>query len=153
MDTRRHCNVIRHLYDEKTSYRQLKRRCVSVSQWQANSKINRIPGVSWKKISHLKQNFIPKHQSEKFWNLSGIFFKTLEKVARRCSVRKVVLRNFERSATLSKKRLWQRCFPVNFAKCLRAPFLQTTSGGCSSFHITINSSLSLILFDFATFWY
>ena len=27
-----------------------------------------------------------------------------------------------RPATLFKKRLWQRCFPVNFAKFLRAPF-------------------------------
>ena len=27
------------------------------------------------------------------------------------------------SATLLKKRLWHRCFPVNFAKFLRAPFL------------------------------
>ena len=25
-----------------------------------------------------------------------------------------------------KKRLWHRCFPVNFAKILRAPFLQNT---------------------------
>ena len=28
-----------------------------------------------------------------------------------------------RSATLFKKRLWHRCFPVNFAKFLRTPFL------------------------------
>ena len=28
-----------------------------------------------------------------------------------------------RSATLLKKRLWHRCFPVNFAKVLRTPFL------------------------------
>ena len=28
-----------------------------------------------------------------------------------------------RSATLLKKRLWHRCFPVNFAKSLRTPFL------------------------------
>ena len=28
-----------------------------------------------------------------------------------------------RPATLLKKRLWHRCFPVNFAKFLRAPFL------------------------------
>ena len=60
---------------------------------------------------------------------------------KRCSVRKVVLRNFAkltgkhkcqslffnkvaglRSAVLLKKRLWHRCFPVNFAKFLRAPF-------------------------------
>ena len=26
-------------------------------------------------------------------------------------------------ATFLKKRLWHRCFPVNFAKFLRAPFL------------------------------
>ena len=28
-----------------------------------------------------------------------------------------------RSATLLKKRLWHRCFPVNFTKFLRTPFL------------------------------
>ena len=66
---------------------------------------------------------------------------------RRCSVRKGVLRYFAkitgkhlcqslifnkvaglRSATLLKKRLWHRCFPVNFAKFLRTSFLQKTSG-------------------------
>ena len=33
-----------------------------------------------------------------------------------------------RPATLLTKRLWHRCFPVNFAKFLRTPFLQKTSG-------------------------
>ena len=33
-----------------------------------------------------------------------------------------------RPATLLKKRLQDRCFPVNFEKNLRAPFLQNTSG-------------------------
>ena len=33
-----------------------------------------------------------------------------------------------RSATLLKKRLWHRCFPVNFAKFLGTPFLQKASG-------------------------
>ena len=33
-----------------------------------------------------------------------------------------------RPATLLKKRLWHRRFPVNFAKLLRTPFLQNTSG-------------------------
>ena len=32
------------------------------------------------------------------------------------------------STVSQKKRLWHRCFPVNFAKFLRAPFLQNTSG-------------------------
>ena len=27
-----------------------------------------------------------------------------------------------RPATLSKKKLWRRCFPVNFVKFLRTPF-------------------------------
>ena len=32
------------------------------------------------------------------------------------------------SPTLLKKRFWHGCFPVNFKKFLRAPFLQNTSG-------------------------
>ena len=32
------------------------------------------------------------------------------------------------SATLLKKRLRRRCFPVDFAKFLRTPFSQNTSG-------------------------
>ena len=65
----------------------------------------------------------------------------------KCSVRKDVYRNFAKftgkhlcqslcrsarglSATSFKKRFWHRRFPVNFAKFLRTPFLQNTSGGC-----------------------
>ena len=33
-----------------------------------------------------------------------------------------------RPATLLKKSLWHRCFPVNFEKFLRKPFSQNTSG-------------------------
>ena len=65
----------------------------------------------------------------------------------RCSIKKGVLRNFSkftgqylcqslffnkvaglRPATLLKKSLWHRCFPLNFVKFLRTPFLQNTSG-------------------------
>ena len=35
-----------------------------------------------------------------------------------------------RPATLLKKRLWDRCFSVNFMKFLRTPFAQNTSDGC-----------------------
>ena len=35
-----------------------------------------------------------------------------------------------RPTTLLKKRLWNRCFPVNFAKFLKAPFLQNTPDNC-----------------------
>ena len=66
---------------------------------------------------------------------------------RSCSVRKSALRNFAkftgkhlchslfcikvaglRLQLYLKKRLWQRFFPVNFAKFLRTPFLQNTYG-------------------------
>ena len=68
-------------------------------------------------------------------------------IQRRCSITKDVLKNFAkfrgkylcqsfllnkvtgmRPATLLKKRLSQRCFPVNFAKLLRTPFLQSNFG-------------------------
>ena len=35
-----------------------------------------------------------------------------------------------RPAPLLKRRVWHRCFPVNFTKFLRTPFLQNISGGC-----------------------
>ena len=52
----------------------------------------------------------------------------------RWSVKKGFLKKFSkfidlRPATLLlKKRLWHRCFPVNFAKLLERPFSQSTSG-------------------------
>ena len=38
-----------------------------------------------------------------------------------------------RPATLLKKRLWHKCFPVNFVKFLRPLFLENTYGGCFCF--------------------
>ena len=68
---------------------------------------------------------------------------------RRCSVKNGVLRNFVKftekhlcqslffnkvaglkSAPLLKKRLWHRCFPVNFGKFLRTPFYRPPLGDC-----------------------
>ena len=58
----------------------------------------------------------------------------------RFSVRKRVLGNYAKftgkllcltqPVTLLKKRLWYRCFPVNFENILKILFLQNTSGGC-----------------------
>ena len=45
-----------------------------------------------------------------------------------------------RPATLSKKRLRHRCFPVNFVKFLRTPFLQNTSGRLLLFTVSDISS-------------
>ena len=42
--------------------------------------------------------------------------------------------------TLLKKRFWHRCFLVKFAKCLRTPFLQNTSGRLLLKFIVLNLS-------------
>ena len=63
---------------------------------------------------------------------------------RRCFIIKVVLKISQNSPkkkqyqsfffnkvagpTFLKKKIWHRCFPVNFPKFLRTPFLQKTSG-------------------------
>ena len=46
-----------------------------------------------------------------------------------------------RPATLLKKSLLHRCFPVNFAKFLRTPFLQNTSGRLLQKHLQWGSLL------------
>ena len=52
-----------------------------------------------------------------------------------------------RSATSSKKRLWHRCFSVNFAKFLRAPFVQNTSGDYFSGRLLLKLQRLYILFN------
>ena len=48
-------------------------------------------------------------------------FQKLSKIHRKVHVP-------ESFSTLLKMRLWRRCFPMNFAKFQRTPFLQNTSG-------------------------
>ena len=85
---------------------------------------------------------------QKFTISNRITHNTVAAV-RRCSVKKVSLEITQhlqentcarvsfliklqalKPATLFKRRLWHRCFPVNVAKFLRIPFLQNTSCGC-----------------------
>ena len=86
-----------------------------------------------------------EHISSKF--IIAKLFTGYRSSQQRRSIKKGVLKNFAkftvkhlcqslffnkvvglRPATLLKKRLWQRCFLVNFAKFLRTPFLENTSG-------------------------
>ena len=39
-------------------------------------------------------------------------------------------REYTRPVILLKNRLWHRCFPMDFAKFLRTPYLQNATGGC-----------------------
>ena len=70
-----------------------------------------------------------------------------------------------RPATLLKKRIWHRCFPVKFAKFLRTTFLQNTLDNCfwrsSMRYFAINIHYveprkhfygCFIRKDFVTFW-
>ena len=57
------------------------------------------------------------------WSSSFENFNCIEAVAWRCSVKRVFLEILQNSLKkLLKKRLWHRCFPVNFAKFLGTPF-------------------------------
>ena len=77
------------------------------------------------------------------------FLLTTRSSHQRCSVMKGILRNFAKftgkhlcqglffnqvvglgPAALLKKRLWHRCFPVNFAKFLRTPFYRILPDDC-----------------------
>ena len=62
-----------------------------------------------------------------------------EAATKSCSNKRGVLRNFTKftgkhlcQSFFLNKRLWQRCFPENFSKFRRTPFLKNTSGGCFS---------------------
>ena len=48
-----------------------------------------------------------------------------------------------RPTTLFKKRLWHRCFPVNFTK-FRTPFLQNTFSGCFRSAIRMSSKRGIL---------
>ena len=65
-------------------------------------------GVLWKEVFlEISQKFTGKHLCQ------SLFFNKVAGM---------------RPATLLKKRLWHRCFPVKFAEFLRTPFLRNTSG-------------------------
>ena len=98
-------------------------------------------------LSHQLPNDLRLRKLRKVVNISKILKLDTITQARsshwRCSVKKGVLKNFAkftgkhlcqslsfnkvaglRSATLLKKRLWRRCFPVNFAKFLAFNFIK-----------------------------
>ena len=65
----------------------------------------------------------------------------MEAVAQTCSVKKVFLEISQNSQENTSARVsilikWHRCFPVNFAKFLRTPFLNRTSPVAASVHKT-----------------
>ena len=79
---------------------------------------------SWSKLNTISGSGVLTNLSQLGKSFSVGFLRNLEKV-------------------LLKKRLWRRCFPVNFAKFIRTPFLQNTSG-----RLLLNTDLGIcILID------
>ena len=71
----------------------------------------------------------------------------------RCSLRKGVLRNFAKfTGKHLCSSLWHRCFPANFAKFLRTPFLQNPSGRLLLDKAFFKSTFTLQIFCFARFF-
>ena len=76
----------------------------------------------------------PKKSSLRLWKI--ICYRSSHQS---CSVKISVLKNFTKFTGKHRcqslfllscnKRLWHKCFPVNFVKFLRTPFLQNTSVG------------------------
>ena len=70
------------------------------------------------------------------WLLCNVIILIFRSSHQSCSIKKMFLEVSQNSqenicarvSFLIKKRLWHRCFPTNFAKFLRTPFLQNTSG-------------------------
>ena len=102
--------------------------------------------LTWEELDFLKKNFSLLQNIGKLAVFSNLWF-LYRGSHQRCSVKKGVFRNFARfigkhlsqsfffnkvaalrPATLLIKRLWDRCFTMNFAKFARTPFLQNTSG-------------------------
>ena len=108
-----------------------------------------------------------------FYGRLCLYFQPIGRSSlQRCSIKKGVVRNSTkftgkylclslffikaaglRPATLLKKRLWHGCFPVNFVKFLRTPFLQNNSGRLLLHRITtILSQIQDVFAIFFNYW-
>ena len=66
------------------------------------------------------------------YSAKKVFLEISQNPQENTCARVSVIIKFEglRPATLLKKRLWRRCFPVNFVKFLRTPFYRTPLEDC-----------------------
>ena len=109
--------------------------------------------LNWKLQSIRQEDWLKKeiHNKDLLRTLSNLHDGTFSENANAatCSVKNGVLKNFAkytgkhlcqsllfnkvagfRPTNLLKKRLWHRCFPVNFTQFLRTPFYRTSPEDC-----------------------
>ena len=83
-----------------------------------------VPYIGWMEVHEIQWAASHSRRTRRppIWVGGGFYFCV--KIAK---IRNVKSKK-KKSATLFKKSPWRRCFPVNFAKFLRTPFSQNTSG-------------------------
>ena len=95
--------------------------------------MNSCTGICFKKFS--EKFSYDTFEITKTYDAKHFLWLLLEAVVQSCSVKKVSLEISKKftgkhlrpePATLLKKGLWHMCFPVNFVKFLRTPFLHRT---------------------------
>ena len=86
-------------------------------------------GINETKVFTMRSLSFQKQPPDVFYRGEGVF-KYFAKFTRKHLCQSLFFNKVAglRAAILLKNRLWRRCFPVNFAKVLRTPFLQNTSG-------------------------
>ena len=77
-------------------------------------------------IEHLRWMLLNEIHVDKNCSVKDLEIQWVEAVTQTCSIKKVFLeisQNPQEYTCLRVSRLWHRCFPVNFVKFLRTPFL------------------------------
>ena len=77
-------------------------------------------------IEHLRWMLLNEIHVDKNCSVKDLEIQWVEAVTQTCSVKKVFLeisQNPQEYTCVRVSRLWHRCFPVNFVKFLRTPFL------------------------------
>ena len=77
-------------------------------------------------IEHLRWMLLNEIHVDKNCSVKDLEIQWVEAVTQTCSVKKVFLeisQNPQEYICVRVSRLWHRCFPVNFVKFLRTPFL------------------------------
>ena len=88
-----------------------------------------------RKMENCKTNHILDRSSYRRCSIRKVFLEISQNSRESTCARVSFLINFIKFIKVIKKRLWHICFPVNFAKFLRTPFLQNTYGRLLLFRV------------------
>ena len=103
----------------------------------------------WIKItSHLNKNIIHLRSSHRSFSVKKGVLRNFVKFTGKHLCQSLFFNKVAALASnfIKKKRLWHRCFPVNFTKFLRTPFLQNICGRLLlTFQLNYRKIINIIL--------